>query len=278
MERPNREKMGIVISTKSFLKLRRAPAPILFLALASLTFSTSAQNQNAATADKNPSAAEAQQQQKNRETGAPDQIAPKNDRLFGVLPNYTTVERQDRYSPVSAKGKYKLWLDSTVDPYLFPFMGVIALIGQAENTEPSYGQGLKGYAKRYATSYADEAIGGFMTTATFPAVLHQDPRYYQLGEGSFTHRAFYAVSRSFITKSDTGRREFNVSEIAGNLVASGISQSYHPADERTFANTLSVWGTDIMWDTASNVAKEFWPDIRRAVTHKKKSDAPAAQD
>lgn len=264
--------MGIVNFTKGFLRLHTARAAILFVALGSLTFSAAAQNQDTGAADKNPSSAETQQQQKNRESGAPDQIAPTNDRLFGVLPNYTTVERHDRYSPVSAKGKYKLWLDSTVDPYLFPFMGVIALIGQAEDTEPSYGQGLKGYAKRYATSYADEAIGGFMTTATFPAVFHQDPRYYQLGEGSFAHRALYAVSRTLITKSDSGRREFNVSEIAGNLVASGISQSYHPADERTFSNTLSVWGTDIMWDTVSNVAKEMWPDIRRKVTHKSKGD------
>jgi hypothetical protein len=259
--------------TKSFLKLRIARAAILLVALGSLTFSTAAQNQDAGTSEKNPSPAQTQEQQKERESGAPDQIAPTNDRLFGVLPNYTTVERQDRYSPVSAKGKYKLWLDSTIDPYLFPFMGAIALIGQAENTEPSYGQGLKGYAKRYATSYADEAIGGFMTTATFPAILHQDPRYYQLGEGSFAHRSLYAVSRTLITKSDSGHRQFNVSEIAGNLVASGISQSYHPAEERTVANTLSVWGTDIMWDTVSNVAKEFWPDLRRAITHKHRETA-----
>ena len=86
------------------------------------------------------------------------------------------------------------------------------------------------------------------------------------------------VAPGRITRDRSGRRQFNVSEIAGNLVASGISQSYHPADERTLANTMSVWGTDIMWDTVSNVAKEFWPDIRRKITHKKNSDDPAAQD
>lgn len=209
-----------------------------------------------------------EKQQEQREVGAPDQIAPRNDRLFGVVPNYTTVESDERFSPISAKGKYKLWLDSSIDPYTFPFIGAIALIGQAENTEPSYGQGLKGYAERYGTSYSDEIIGGFMTTATFPAIFHQDPRYFQLGEGTIWHRSVHAVKWTFVTRGDSGRSEFNVSEIAGNLVAAGISQSYHPADERTFSNTLSVWGTNVMWDTVANVAKEFWPDIRRKITHK----------
>ena len=250
-----------------------ATTAALFLA-GLLAFATPAAAQQATAQPSSPqSDSSTAKQQDEREVGAPDQIAPKNDRLFGVLPNYTTVESHDRFSPVSAKGKYKLWLDSTVDPYTFPFIGVIALIGQAENTEPSYGQGLEGFAKRYGTSYADEAIGGFMTTATFPAILHQDPRYYQLGEGSISHRIFYAVSRTLITRGDSGRREFNVSEIAGNLVASGISQSYHPADERTLSNTLSVWGTNVMWDTAANVAKEFWPDIRRKITHKKEKSS-----
>src|ERR1700691_6284154 len=77
-----------------------------------------------------------EKQQDERETGTPDQIAPKNDRLFGVITNYTTVETQDRFSPLSTKGKFKLAADSAFDPYTFPFIGFVALIGQAENSEP----------------------------------------------------------------------------------------------------------------------------------------------
>ena len=203
-----------------------------------------------------------------RETGREDQIAPRNDRLFGVIPNYTTVENEDRFSPLSTRGKFKLALDSSIDPYTFPFIGFIALVGQAENSEPSYGQGMAGYAKRYGTSYGDAIIGTFMTTAILPSALHQDPRYYQLGEGRIAYRTYYAVSRIFVTRTDSKHNQFNLSEIGGNAMAAGMSNLYHPSQDRTFANTMSVWGTDIMWDTASNVAKEFWPDIRRKLTHK----------
>jgi hypothetical protein len=207
-----------------------------------------------------------------REVEAED-TAAKNSRLFGVLPNYTTVENEDLFGPLSAKGKYKLAAESSFDPYTFPFIGFIALIGQAENTEPSYGQGFSGYAKRYGTSYGDAIIGTFMTTAIFPSLLHQDPRYYQLGHGTFSHRTLYAVSRIFVIRADSGRNQFNTSEIAGNAVAAGISNIYHPADDRTLANTASVWATDVMWDTVANVAKEFWPDIRRKLSHKAPTEA-----
>lgn len=196
----------------------------------------------------------------------------KNDRLFGVIPNYTTVENEDKFGPMSAKGKFKMAADSVFDPYTFPFIGFVALIGQAENSEPSYGQGFEGYAKRYGTSFADAGIGTTMTVAVFPSLLHQDSRYFQLGRGSVGRRTMYAVSRIFVTRADSGSHQFNASEIVGNLAAAGISNAYHPAEDRGVGNTLSIWGTDIMWDTVANVLKEFWPDIRRKV-HKKHDDS-----
>jgi hypothetical protein len=195
--------------------------------------------------------------------------AIKDDRIFGVMPNYSTVENQDQFGPISTKGKYMLSVKSTFDPYTFAFIGFASLIGQAENSEPSYGQGLKGYAKRYGTSYADALIGTFMTTSVAPSLLKQDPRYFQLGHGSIWHRAVYSASRMIVTRSDSGNRQFNYSEIGGNLVAAGISNLYHPQEDRTITNTMSVWGTDIMWDAVSDELKEFWPDIRRKLARHK---------
>jgi hypothetical protein len=187
----------------------------------------------------------------------------KDDRIFGILPNYATVGNEDSFGPLSVKQKFMLSVDSIVDPYTFAFIGVQAGISQAQNSEPAYGQGMMGFAKRYGTSFADAGIGTTMTTSLFPALLHQDPRYFQLGTGSILHRTEYSIGRLFVTRSDSGDQQFNTSEILGNLVAAGISNTYHPTEDRSLSNTLSVWGTDIMWDGVSNVLKEFWPDIRR---------------
>lgn len=192
----------------------------------------------------------------------PPQTAPQNRRLFWVLPNYTTVEQREQFTPLSTGTKFKLSAKTMTDPVTVSFIGGIALLGQARNSDPTYGQGFQGYDKRFATFYADTGIGTLMTTSVFPTLLHQDPRYFQLGKGSKWHRALYAASRIFIAPSDHGDLQFNYSEIVGNAVAAGISNTYHPQSQRTLGNTVHVWGTDTMLNMLCNVAKEFWPDIR----------------
>ena len=152
----------------------------------------------------------------------------KDDRIFGIMPNYATVGNEESFGPLSVKQKFMLSVDSVIDPYTFAFIGVQAGISQAQNSEPAYGQGMMGFAKRYGTSFADASIGTTMTTSLFPALLHQDPRYFQLGTGSILHRTEYSIGRLFVTRSDSGEHQFNTSEILGNLVAAGISNTYHP--------------------------------------------------
>jgi hypothetical protein len=190
-----------------------------------------------------------------------DGTSPKNERLFGVLPNNLTVGNAAKAPPLTSGGKFKLVAKNAFDPVIFPFVGFIALIGQAQNSDPGYGQGAAGYAKRYGAAFGDSTIGTFMTGAVLPSVFKQDPRYYRLGHGGFGRRAGYSAMRILITRSDSGHRQFNSSEIAGNFVAAGISNVYHPASDRSFQNTLKGWGTDTGWDLVANLSQEFWPDI-----------------
>ena len=194
---------------------------------------------------------------------APAPVQQQNRRLFWVLPNYTTVEEREQFTPLSTGTKFKLSAKTMTDPVTVFFIGGIALLGQARNSDPTYGQGFQGYDKRFATFYADTGIGTLMTTSVFPTLLRQDPRYFQLGKGSKWHRALYSASRIFVARSDRGELQFNYSEIVGNAVAAGISNIYHPQSQRTLGKTVSVWGTDTMLNMLCNVAKEFWPDIRR---------------
>ena len=60
------------------------------------------------------------------------------------------------------------------------------------------------------------AIENFMTEAVFPTLLRQDPRFFQLGKGGFWKRTAYAVSRIFVTRTDSGHNQFNFSEILGS--------------------------------------------------------------
>jgi hypothetical protein len=188
-----------------------------------------------------------------------------------VLPNYLTVENAAKVPPLSSGGKFKLVTKEAFDPVIFPFIGFIALVNQGQNSDPGDGQGAAGYGKRYGAAFADSTIGSFMTGAVFPSVFKQDPRYYQLAHGGFSRRLAYSVIRIVITRSDSGHNQLNSSELVGNFVAAGISNAYHPAPDRSFKNTLIVWGNNTGWDMMANIAAEFWPDIRVWLKRKFKS-------
>ncbi|MGA2022083.1 MAG: hypothetical protein ABSH02_15940 [Candidatus Sulfotelmatobacter sp.] len=216
-----------------------------------------------------------------------------NDRLFLALPNFLTLENAGKVAPLTTGQKFKVVARGTFDKVEFPWYGALAGISQAENSEPGYGQGWEGYAKRYGSAFADGTIENFMVGAVMPSILHQDPRFFQTSEGGFAHRAGYAVSRIFVTRTDSGHSQFNYSEIIGSALSAGIStNTYHPrsfittrydpstggltyihnASDRTLPNTLSVWGTQVGYDTITIVIKEFWPDVHRKMTHKHKSE------
>jgi len=181
--------------------------------------------------------------------------------MFYVMPNYLTVDGQSQVPPVSWKEKFAMAAKGSFDPYEFTVVGIVAGIRQAENSSPAFGQGMKGYAKRYGAAFADQVDGNVMVGGVYPTILKIDPRYYRLGRGSFAHRFGYAIDRIFIAKRDSGAHMFNVPEFAGNATAIGISTLYYPAADRSFSTTLSGWGVQMGIDAFGNELKEFWPDI-----------------
>jgi hypothetical protein len=201
------------------------------------------------------------------ETATP---ATSNDRLFFALPNFLSVEGADKIPPLTTKQKFAVVTRSSFDYIQIPWYAFLAGISQAQNSEPGYGQGAAGYGKRFGAAAADGTIENYWTSAILPSLLHQDPRFYQLGKGGFWHRTFYAMSRIVVTRTDSGGSQFNSSEVFGSAIAAGISTySYHPHADKTLSNTASVWGSQIGYDTVTIVLKEFWPDIRRKITHKR---------
>jgi hypothetical protein len=197
------------------------------------------------------------------------QTGTSDERLFWVLPDFLLIENAQSLPPLSPGAKFKVVARTSFDYIQYPLYGMLAGISQAENSEPRYGQGAAGYGKRYGAAFADRTIQSFMTGAVLPSILRQDPRYYQLGRGGFWRRTGYGASRIFVTRADSGRMQFNYSEIVGSALSGGISTySYYPSSQRTVRNSLSVWGTQLGYDALAGVFNEFWPDIHRHFSKK----------
>jgi len=185
--------------------------------------------------------------------------APRNPgRLFGVLPNSSTIEANTPYVDVTTKQTFKFAVEQSFDKMVYPFVGVVALLG--------VGQPSEAYWQRYTRALTDNAVSNFNTNALMPLLFQQDPRYFQLGTGAIWYRVGYAASRIVVTHSRTGgHRRFNVSELGGTAIAGVVSNVYYPPAQSTTSATLARIGSQVMWDTVAFEAKEFWPDIRRSL-------------
>jgi hypothetical protein len=192
--------------------------------------------------------------------------APPDNRILGVLPNYRTADGTKDFEPLTAGAKFKIAGKDSFDWPGFVLAGAFAGFRQLSDDTPSFGQGVKGYSKRYAAAVGDQVMGNMMTEAILPSLLHEDPRYFRKVNGSVLGRTGYALTRILVTRTDADKWRFNTSEVLGNGITASIGNAYY-RDNRGFGDTMARFGGQIATDALSNVLKEFWPDIKRRWFH-----------
>ena len=197
----------------------------------------------------------------------PNATQPQDKRIFWIIPNYRTSPSLNPYTPLTAREKFKIAAEDSFDRGTVALAVLFGAESQLTNSTPAFGQGVRGYARYLGTSYADFVIGDMLTEGIYPVMLHQDPRYFRRGRGSVWLRLGSAAGQIFWTRTDSGRTQFNYSEIIGNSTAVAISNAYYP-DNRTTSNAISKLGVQLGVDMAANILKEFWPDINRKFSRK----------
>lgn len=199
-----------------------------------------------------------------------DSQGQQTKRMFWVVPNFSAVSANTQLPRLSTSEKFTLAAHgSLVDYSSFTWAGILAGQAMALNSDPELGHGIAGYGRYYWRTFADGVSGAFFTEAIVPAITHEDPRYYTMGQGGFFRRTGYAISRAFVTKTDSGGTSFNWSEVAGNALEAGLSNAYYPPQGRGLSQTARSWGTQMESAVLNHVFQEFWPDIRKKVFGRK---------
>jgi hypothetical protein len=192
----------------------------------------------------------------------------EDKRAYGVLPNYRTAEASTPFQALTPKQKLTIATKDSFDGAVYPTAAIFSIIYQAENDNPSFGQGMRGYVQRMGAAFGDQMIGNMMTEGVAPALLHEDPRYFRLGEGPKKRRVWYAATRIFVAPTDRDHMIFNFAEWGGNATAVAISNLYY-RDGRDWSDNVEKLLVQCGTDALSNVLKEFWPDVKRKLSKKK---------
>lgn len=186
--------------------------------------------------------------------------SPKH--IFFFIPAYK-VDYGSKFVPLSPQDKWKEFAEGAYDPLGLAALGVeTGLEHSHADGFCGYGSGIGGFGKCYGSSLLDANVSSFFGDFLFPVWLHQDPRYFRLGpRAGVRARIWYAVSRVFIARTDSGGWTFASGATGGTVLAAVVSNLYYPPSERNVQHTFSRMYWDLGGTAIFNLEAEFWPDI-----------------
>jgi hypothetical protein len=166
--------------------------------------------------------------------------------------------------PLSPGGKFKRAMIESIWPGAAG-AAIGAGIGMATDAEleKGYGMGGIGFARRFAANLGQNATDLFVGDFVVASIGHQDPRYHPSPRKGFGRRLGWAISRVFVTQSDSGNRQFNYSHLIGIASGAAIANAWHRDRDRGGKETGERFGFDLLASLGANIGREFW-DFRHA--------------
>ncbi len=165
-----------------------------------------------------------------------------------------------------------------VGPAAIARAGAGAAVNQANNTPSEWGQGAQGFGKRIGSAFAKHIV---KKAIQFPIarLRHEALGYERSNQPGFGPRLRHALLATVIThKTNSEQKTIAAGEISGAIGSGLISRLWQPASVHTVSAGFLSGGITLGVDAASNVLREFWPNIRHPHRHSDDNTAnPAGQ-
>jgi len=162
---------------------------------------------------------------------------------YRVAPLHTKyILPDERGQKLTSHDKVIIGLEDTYSPLNFGGIIVAAGYEQLRNGQPNYGTDRGAFGERLGAAGVRDTAQGVLTDAVFAPLLHEDPRYYVEGDRySLIHRAFYALTRPAVTRTDSGRKAINGALLLGYASSTAMNNAYYPSVNRNWEDNAKVF-------------------------------------
>lgn len=152
--------------------------------------------------------------------------------------------------------RFKRYLNSTVGPFRLARTAVSAGIDQANDSPEEWGQGMKGYGKRYASSLGRNAIQQTITYGLDEA-LNLDTGFQRSKREGFFPRFKDALMQNVTSRTRTGKRVISVPRFAGVYTGAIVSYETWYPDRYSYKDGLRSGTTTLLTGFGINLFREF---------------------
>ncbi len=167
--------------------------------------------------------------------------------------------------PLSVSDKLKLSFQEQLTPFALASMVFAAGWEQLVNSNPKYGSNSTAFAQRVGAAALRQTSQAVLSDGVFASAFHQDPRYYRLAGGSLGKRVFYAASRTFRSRTDSGEPVVNYALLFGHATAQALTLAYYPDLSQNGRVAVTGFAWSLVGSMLGNQYHEFWPDILQAI-------------
>ena len=202
-------------------------------------------------------------------------------RILGFFPNFRSVSAGAAVHPPGWEYNFKIATRQAFDYSSFIFLGITSLSAEGLNSHPALRKGVHGFYSYTWRGLLDKTDTTYLSAWLLPSILHQDNRYFPLGDGHrVVTRVAYVISRQAVTRTYGGHETFNLSGLGGKILAQYISRFYYPPGSSDFSVLATKFGYGAARDVGFQSLREFYPDVAAHYIrkHREKVARQSAQD
>jgi hypothetical protein len=100
--------------------------------------------------------------------------------------------------------------------------------------------------------------------------LREDPRYFRVSQQAFKSRVGNVTRFTFLARNESGGSEPAYARYIGIVGSNFLSNTWRVHGEANAKNALLRSSEGFAGRMGANAFKEFWPDVKRRVFHKRK--------
>src|SRR5688572_26431935 len=178
----------------------------------------------------------------------------------------------ESFAPLTTEERVRYhYVNRLVGPWSLMTAGYASAMDASQDDPLEWDGRGDAYARRFSARIATRFVRNSIRLG-IESFTHEDPRFFRSGETGFRQRTKIVLLQSVRARKEGGGTTFAYGRVIGAFAAAQISQLWYPGSRDGFRENLQRGGMVLVADLGTRMLREFWPEVRRALRIKKKSN------